>query len=149
MRPLPALDPHEDVLAWAAASFRGATAASGRGIFAVGSARTRLRAFDAWTEIARAAGFPTAGPDMMLGVTRTRLVVWQTSFFLGRPVAVAGTMPLERVAQVHAVRHGIVTGLAFVVADGTIIEVEAIRGRRLRRLAAAIRSVLALPGHGA
>lgn len=149
MKPLPALEPHEVVLASAAASFRGATAASGRGIFAVGSARTRLRAFDAWTEIARAAGFPTAGPDMMLGATATRLVVWRTSFFLGRAVEVAGTMPLARIAQVGAVRHGIVTGLAFVVADGTIVEVEAIRGRRLRRLAATIQTVLAPHGHGA
>lgn len=148
MSPLPGLDPPEEVLAAAAASFRGATAASSRGIFAVGSARTRLRAFRAWTEIAAAAGFPTAGPDMTIGVTASRLVVWRTSFLLGRAVEVAGTMPLARVAQVGAVRHGIVTGLAFVVADGTIIEVEAIRGRRLRRLAATIEAALAAPPRG-
>lgn len=143
MSDLPGLEPGERLRAHASASFRGATAASGRGIFAVGSARLRLQAFDGWSEIAHAAGFPTAGPDMIIGITDTTLHVWRTSFFLGRPVELAGSMPLVRIAQVTAVRHGVVTGLAFVIADGTIIEVEAVRGRRLRNLAREVQAALA------
>jgi hypothetical protein len=102
-----------------------------------------MRAFDAWESTARAAGFPTAGPEMLLGVTDRRLVVWRTSFFLARPLDIAEDMPLERIVDVSAVRHGLVTGLAFVLDNGAIIEVEAMRNRRLQGLARAVAAAVA------
>ena len=39
----------------------------------------------AWAADAAPRGFPPAKPEMMLGVTDRRLIVWRTSFFLGRP----------------------------------------------------------------
>jgi len=142
VRSLPGLDAGERLRAYAPASFRGATAASSRGVYAVHSTAARMRAYDAWAAAASAAGFPTGGPDMVIGVTDERLVVWRTSFLSGRPVEVAGDLPLARIAQVGAARHGIVTGVAFVVG-GAVVEVEAVRGRRLRRLAAEVRAALA------
>ena len=134
-RELPGLEAGEQVLASAAASFRGATAASSRGTFVFGGARARLQSYLAWADVAQAAGFPTAGADMFLAVTDRRLAVWRTSFGLGRPVELVGDVGFDRIASVAAVRHGMVTGLALVLADGTIIEVEALLGRRLRVLA--------------
>jgi hypothetical protein len=134
-RELPGLDVGEEVLASAQASFRGATAASSRGTFVFGGGRARVRSYTAWAEVASAVGFPTAGPDMVLALTNRRLAVWRTSFVLGRPVELAGDLALDRIAGVAAVRHGIVTGLALVLGDGTILEVEALLGRRLRTLA--------------
>ena len=94
-----------------------------------------MRAFDAWETGARAGGFPTAGPEMVIGVTDRRLVVWRTSFVLARPVEIAEGMPLERIIELSVVRHGLVTGVAFVLDNGTIVEIEAMRSRTLRRLA--------------
>jgi hypothetical protein len=148
-RRLPGLGDDEPVLAVAPASFRGACAASARGMFAVGSARIRLRAYDAWEQAANAAGFPAAGPDMVLAATDARLVVWRTTFVLGRPHEVAGSVPFERVAQVAAVRHGLVTGLALVLTGGVVVEVEAMRGRRLRALARVVDDALARRGRRA
>lgn len=140
---LPGLEPGERLRAQAPASFRGAAAASSRATFAIASSRVRMRAYDAWAESARSSGFPAAGPDMVVGVTDARLVVWRTSFFLGRATELAGSIPLRRIADVAAVRHGLVTGLAFVSVDGAVIEVEAVRGRRLRVLAREVRHLLA------
>lgn len=127
------------VLEAAHVSFRGATAATSRSTLAMASARTRGRSFDAWEQAARAAGFPTAGPDFVLGVTDRRVAVWRTSFGLSRPVALAGAVPLASVYDANAVRHGLVTGLAIVLGNGAIVEVEALRGRPLRALGRAIR----------
>jgi hypothetical protein len=142
MRDLPGLESGEQLRAAARASFRGSTATSGRGAVAPGGARARAQAFDAWANAAEAAGFPTAGPDMVLGVTDTRLVVWRTSMLRGRPIEITNAMPLHRIAQVSAVRHGIVVGVAFVVG-GAIIEVEAVRGGPLRRLAREVEAAIA------
>ena len=49
------------ILAVAAASFRGSLATTLVG----GSARTRAKRFDAWRADAAAAGFPTAGTEML------------------------------------------------------------------------------------
>ena len=138
----PELEPEERLLARAPASFRGATAASIRSTFALGSARMRNQAYDGWRMQAEAVGFPAAGPEMWLGLTDRRLIVWSTTFMLSRPAAVQGVVPLADVAQVATARHGLVTGLAVALTSGQFVEVEAMRGRRLRRFAAAVHAAL-------
>jgi len=101
-----------------------------------------MDAYLAWREHADSSGFTTAGPEMVVGVTDARLVVWATTFWLNRPGPIAGKVPLTDVADVATTRHGIVTGLAVALKNGQIVEVEAMRGRRLRRLAAALRTAL-------
>jgi hypothetical protein len=141
-RRLPGLEPDEQLLARSPASFRGATAASIRSTFALSSGRRRLGAYHAWRLQAEAGGFTTAGPEMVLGLTDTRVVVWSTTFFLGRPSQIVGKIPLEQVHTVATVRHGAVTGLALALTSGQIVEVEAMRGRRLRRFAASLRDAI-------
>jgi hypothetical protein len=102
------------------------------------ASRNRLQAYAAWEIGARAVGFPADGPDLLLGVTNRRIVSWRTSFFFGRPVELLSSMPLERVVDVAVARHGLVTGVAFVMHGGTIVEVEALRGHALRHLARAV-----------
>jgi hypothetical protein len=142
-RALPGTEPGEAVIATARASFAGAAAASTRAAIALGSARARHRRYADWAEAARSAGFPVAGPDFVVALTDRRLAVWQISFGLGRPVALAGDLPVTRVHDVAVVRSGAVTALHLVLTDGSIVGVEAVRGRRLRALAAALRARLA------
>jgi hypothetical protein len=139
---LAGLEPGERLISRAPASFRGAAAASIRSTFALASARARRQAHDAWCMHAESVGFPVAGPEMWLGLTDSRLIVWNTTFVLSRPGAVKGVVPLADVAEVATTRHGLVTGLAVALSTGHFIEVEAMRGRRLRRFAAALREAL-------
>ena len=138
----PGLEPDERLIARAPVSFRGATAASARSTFALAAARKRTDAYFAWRQHAETVGFTTAGPEMVLGVTDARIVIWSTTFWLSRPGPIAGKLPLSRVSGVATKRHGLVTGLALALTTGEIVEVEAMRGRRLRRLAASLESVL-------
>jgi hypothetical protein len=138
----PGLEPGERLISRAPASFRGATAASIRSTFALGAARARRQAFYAWCMHAETVGFPHAGPEMWLGLTESRLIVWSTTFVLSRPGTVKGAVPLADVAEVATARHGLVTGLAVALTTGHFIEVEAMRGRRLRRFAAALTEAL-------
>ena len=142
MEQLPELEPGERLISRAPASFRGAAAASIRATFALGSARARRQAHYAWCTHAESVGFPAAGPEMWLGLTDSRLIVWNTTFVLSRPGTVKGVLPLTEVAEVATARHGLVTGLAVALSSGQFIEVEAMRGRRLRRFAAELRETL-------
>ena len=144
-RRLPGLEPDERVLALAPASFRGATMASLSSTFALGAARRRMQAYHGWREFADAAGLTTAGPDMVVGVTDSRVVIWATSFWLSRPRSIVGRVPLTKIGAVATARHGLVTGLALALTSGEIVEVEALRGRRLRRLARSIRDEIDPP----
>ena len=141
--PAEGLEPGERLRAYAGMSFRGATAVSGTATFAMGSGRARMRAYYDWEEVATAADFPAGGPDCVIGVTDTRLIVWRTSFGLNRPKEVAGSIPIERVAQVNTPRLGIVTALALALTNGAIIQFEAMRGRRVRTLGAEILAAMA------
>jgi hypothetical protein len=134
----PGLEPDEILLARAPVSFRGATAASARSTMALGSARKRMEAYYAWRDHAESVGLSSSGPEMVLGVTNARLLVWSTSFWFSRPSEIAGKLPLTKVAAVATKRHGIVTSMALALESGHIVEVEAMRGRRLRRLADAL-----------
>jgi hypothetical protein len=142
VEPVPGFEPGERLIARAPASFRGAAAVSIRSTFAMGSSRARRQAHDAWCMHAESVGFPAAGPEMWLGLTDSRIIVWNTTFMLSRPGTVKGVVPLSDVAEVATARHGLVTGLAVALTSGQFIEVEALRGRRLRRLAAEIREAL-------
>ena len=144
-RTLPGLEPDEPLLALAPASFRGAMAASVRSTLAMSAARRRMEAYYAWQSHAASVGFDTDGPDMVVGLTDTTLVVWSTTFFLGRPGRIAGRVPLAKIADVAASRHGAVTGVALVFTGGHIVEIEAMRGRRLRRLADALQAAVTRP----
>jgi hypothetical protein len=140
--PPPGLEPDEHLIARAPASFRGAAAASLRSTLALGAARRRLDAYYAWQAPASVAGFGTIGPEIVLGLTDRGLVLWSTSFWFSRPHAITGRVALSDIHDVVAARHGIVTGFAIALKSGAIVEVEAIRGRRLRHLAAAVRDRL-------
>jgi hypothetical protein len=113
-----------------------------RSTFALGSARARRQAHFAWCTHAESIGFPAAGPEMWLGLTESRIVVWSTTFMLSRPGTVKGVLPISDVAEVAVSRHGLVTGVAVALKSGQFIEVEAMRGRRLRRFASELREAL-------
>ena len=139
---IPGVDPDEEVLATAAASFRGSLATTISG----GSARTRARRFTEWRREAETAGFPTAGTEMLLALTSRRLIVCATSFWTERPTDTVGAVDLARVDQVGIHRRGLLHVLTLVLRPGTLVEVEAVRGSRLRRLATAIDGALRAEG---
>jgi hypothetical protein len=138
----PGLAPDEQLLVRTPASFRGAMATSITSTIALGSARKRLAAYNAWRMQADVVGFKTAGPEMMLGLTDRRLVIWKTTFWFNQAAEISGDVAFAKLHDVAAVRHGLLTSVAFAFTDGQFVEVEAMRGRRLRHLAAALRRAL-------
>ncbi|HEV7526219.1 MAG TPA: hypothetical protein VGP92_14705 [Acidimicrobiia bacterium] len=128
------LEPGEELLVVAYASFRGAAASTVRSTFALGSARMRMKAFHAWHDAALASGFPPVPPEMVVAVSDRRLLFGKPTFWGRPPARYWSAFDLGAVAQVVALRHGLVTGVAFAFTDGVIVEIEAVRGRRLRRL---------------
>ena len=137
------VEPDERVLATAKASFRGASGATARSTLALGSARSRQKDFEAWAQGARAASFPTAGPEMTLCLTDRRLIVCRHTFWLNRPNGAAGSLDLGQFADVAIVHHGLLTSIAFAIEAKGLVEVEAYRGRPLRRLARALKAEIA------
>ena len=135
-------EPGETILATASASFRGAAAVSTRATFALGSSRMRRRAFDAWFEGARQAGLRRVPPDMVVALTPRRLLFGHPTFWGRAPSAWWSDVGLERVGEIVAVRHGLVTGVAVAFNAGGVVEIEALRGRRLRHLAATAQGLL-------
>jgi hypothetical protein len=136
------LEPGEEVLALARASFRGAAATSVRATFALGSARMRMRAFDQWHDAAIASGFPHVPPDMFLAATGQRVLFGRPTFWGRPPKQFSSALDLSAIAQVATTRHGLVTGVAFGMTHGAIVEVEALRGRALRHLVEVVTAVL-------
>jgi hypothetical protein len=137
------LESGEQILTTARASFRGAAAASARTTFALGSGRMRMRAFDTWFDAAHATGFPEAPPDMFLTATDRRILVGKPRFWGSAPQRYMGELDYAKVAQVVAVRHGMVTGVALAFHFGGIVEIEAVRGRGLRRFADVVNAEIA------
>jgi hypothetical protein len=137
------LEPEEKILATARASFRGAAATSVKSTIALGSGRMRMRAFDSWYDAARASGFPESPPDMYLAATDRRILVGKPRWYGGAPPRYMGELDYPKVAQVIAVRHGSVTGVAFAFHFGGIVEVEAVLGGGLRRFADVVTAQLA------
>jgi hypothetical protein len=120
-------------------TFRGALAANVRSLGMI-IGRSRRKAFGAWAQQADHVGFPVLTPEMTLGVTERRVVVWRPSFWFGRPVQMIGTVPFHHLAQVEVYRSGLASALVFVFKTGELIEVEAMRARRLRRVRDAVRA---------
>jgi hypothetical protein len=137
------LEPDEEILAVARASFRGAAATSTRATFALGSGRMRMRAFDVWHDAAIASGFPHVPPDMYVAVTPRRVLFGKPTFWGRAPARYSSAVDLGAVAQIAYTRHGLVTGVAFGFTHGAIVEVEAIRGRRLRHLVDVVTDLIA------
>jgi hypothetical protein len=136
------LEPGEEVLAVAHASFRGAAATSFRSTFALGSARMRKRSFDAWQEAALAAGFPSVPVDMFVAVTETRVLFGKPTFWGTRPKTYWSTLDIDKIAEIVMIRHGFVVGVAFALRHGAFVEIEAVRSRKLRRVVELIKERL-------
>jgi hypothetical protein len=65
--------------------------------------------------------------------------------FWGRPpLRYWSAIDLAEIAQIVATSHGIVTGVAFALTSGTVVEIEALRGRKLRRWADTVEARLPL-----
>ncbi|MDQ1386068.1 MAG: hypothetical protein QOG65_3447 [Actinomycetota bacterium] len=137
------LEPDEEILAVARASFRGAAATSTRATFALGSGRMRMRAFDVWHDAAIASGFPHVPPDMYVAVSPRRVLCGKRTVWGRAPARYSSAVDLGAVAQIAYTRHGLVTGVAFGFTHGAIVEVEAIRGRRLRHLVDVVADLIA------
>ena len=140
MKPPPGLLPDESVREVLAVSFHGSMASSARAIGMLGSNRVRIHAFGEWRSVADEAGFPAAGPDMVVGVTDRRLLVWRPSFWAARPSDLVGAIALSRVREVGVAQRGLVTVVTFALDSGLLVGVESLRPVRARRLAAAVRS---------
>jgi hypothetical protein len=128
-------EPGEETLTIARASFRGAAATSTRATFALGSGRMRDRAYRAWHDAATSAGFPSAPADMVIVVTDRRVLFGKPTFWGRVPTQFWSALDLGAISQIVATRHGIVTGVAFALHEGAVVEIEALRGRQLRRFA--------------
>ena len=137
-RPFPGLDDDERLLVKMTVAFRGALATSTK-FFAVSATRLRMRAFDAWAQHAEQVGFPTAKPEMVIGVTDRRIVVWRPSFWASQPAALVGTVPFEQLAAVEVYREGLSVVLVFTFKTGEFVEVESMRATRMRAIRDAIR----------
>jgi hypothetical protein len=143
-RPFPGLEADEPVLAKMTVAFRGALAASTRGLGFM-SSRSRLRHFASWAEHADHAGFPFAKPEMMIGITDRRVAVWRPTFWFGRPAELVGTVPFEQLAQVEVYRSGLAVALVFLFKSGELVEVESMRARRMHGIRDAVRLQLDPP----
>jgi hypothetical protein len=133
-RELLELDPGEEILVVARASFRGAAAVTTRATFALGSGRMRLRAYHDWQDAANEAGFGPVPPDMIIAVTDRRILFGKPTFWGRVPPGYWSAIYHDDVAQIVAVQHGLVTGVAFGLTSGGVVEIEAMRGAPLRRL---------------
>ncbi len=141
-RELIELESGEEILELARASFRGAAATSTRATFALGSGRMRMRAYTEWHDAAVSAGFPPAPPDMVVLVSDQRVLFGKPTFWGRPPARYWSAIDLGEIAQIVATAHGIVTGVAFALTSGTVVEIEALRGRKLRRFAETVEAHL-------
>ena len=141
-RPAQGLEPDETLVEHMTVAFRGSLLASIRGLALV-SSRNRLKAFHAWAQVAEAAGFPSDKPEMVLGVTERRLMVWRPSFWFSRPSGVVGDVPIANVINAEVYRQGLAVVMAIGFTNGSYVEVESMRPRPMRRLRDAIRAQLA------
>jgi hypothetical protein len=97
-------------------------------------------AFAHWALRSAAAGFPIAGPEMILGITQERLLVWRPAFLRSRPRRFAGAVPLSRIHSAGVHRRLFASVLTLLLEHGTIVGLETMRGARLRQFAAHIPS---------
>ncbi len=141
-RPISGLEPDESLLITMTVTFRGALAATWRG-WGMSSARTRIKHFAVWSDAAEQAKFPVSKPEMKIGVSDRRVLVWRPSFVAGRPTELVGAIPFDRLADVSVYRQGLAVSLTFLFTDGQIVEVESMRKRRMRKIADLVRAGIA------
>ncbi|MDQ1535430.1 MAG: hypothetical protein QOF28_3191 [Actinomycetota bacterium] len=97
-------------------------------------------AYAHWVRCASAAGFPIAGPEMILGVTQERLLVWRPALLRSRPRRFAGAIALSRINSAGVHRKLFASVLTLLLDQGKLVGVETLRSARLRRFAASIPS---------
>jgi len=136
------LEPGEEIRASAFASFRGAARTSTRSTFGWAPSAKRRQAHREWADAVTAAGFPEAPADMALAATDRRLLVGKPTLWGRQPASYQGALRYEQIADVAVVRHGLVVGIALALRNGHIVEIEAMRGRKLRALARVVEAAL-------
>jgi hypothetical protein len=97
-------------------------------------------AYAHWVRRAAAAGFPIAGPEMILGVTQERLLVWRPALLRSRPRRFAGAIALSQIHSAGVHRKLFASVLTLLLGQGKLVGVETLRSSRLRRFATAIPS---------
>jgi hypothetical protein len=95
-------------------------------------------AYALWARRGAAAGFPIAGPEMMLGITQTRMLAWRPALIRSRPRRFAGAIPLARINSAGVHRKLFSSVLTMLLDDGAIVGVETVHSAALRRFASAI-----------
>ena len=98
------------------------------------------QAYALWVRRSAAAGFPIAGPEMILGVTDERLLVWRPALLRSRPRRFAGAINLSQIHSAGVHRKLFASVLTLLLDQGKLVGVETLRSARLRRFAAAIPS---------
>ncbi|HEX2738076.1 MAG TPA: hypothetical protein VHP57_08070 [Acidimicrobiia bacterium] len=98
------------------------------------------QAYALWVRRSAAAGFPIAGPEMILGVSHERLLVWRPALLRSRPRRFAGAITLSKIHSAGVHRKLFASVLTLLLDDGKLVGVETLRTTRLRRFAAAIPS---------
>jgi hypothetical protein len=97
-------------------------------------------AYAHWARSSSTVGFPIAGPEMILGITQDRMLVWRPAFIRSRPRRFAGAFSLSRIQRAGVHRRVFASVLTLLFEQGAIVGVETMRGSRLREFAAAIPS---------
>jgi hypothetical protein len=95
-------------------------------------------AYALWARRCATAGFPIAGPEMILGITETRLLAWRPALLRSRPRRYAGAIPLARISSAGVHRKVFSLVLTLLLDDGAIVGVETVHTTHLRRFATAI-----------
>src|SRR4051794_12756793 len=72
---------------------------------------SQRRSYARWVRTAKAAGFPIAGPEMVVGVTNERLLVWRTALIRARPKQLVGGVPLSHIQSAGVHRRVLATVL--------------------------------------
>jgi hypothetical protein len=91
-----------------------------------------------WSRRSSATGFPVAGPEMVLGITAERLVVWRPGLIRSTPRRYAGAVPLARIQSAGVHRRVFASVLTLLLEQGSIVGVETMRSKRLREFASHI-----------
>jgi len=101
---------------------------------------TQRHSYARWVRNAGRAGFPIAGPEMVIGVSNERLLVWRTALIRARPRRFAGAVALTSIHSAGVHRRVFATVLTLLLEGGTIVGVETLHGKHLRAFASAIPS---------
>jgi hypothetical protein len=98
------------------------------------------QAYALWVTRATAARFPIAGPEMILGISHERLLVWKPALLRSRPRHFAGAIALTKIHSAGVNRKLFASVLTLLLDGGKLVGVETLRSSRLRRFATAIPS---------